>query len=1022
TAAHIRLTRTGDNTATALLTDRAGQPLLTIDRLTYHEVPHEQLAGGWEAAPEALFQLGWTPVAAPRPVEAAAWGVLGAADVPGLSGAAEHFADVPAVAGAVECGARLAAVVVPFVEADEAVDVDVEDMAAAAHRTTLRALALVQAWLADERLIDTPLVVLTQGAVSTADGAEDLDPGRAALWGLLRSAQSENPGRLILVDLDSATPHPLEALHALLICDEPQAAIREGRLFLPRLERVPTPRAARRPGVWNPEGTTLITGGTGMLGALFARHLIAEHGIKRLLLTSRRGLKAAGADQLVAELSGLGAEVTVVAADAADRAALRAALDVIPDEHPLTGVVHTAGVVDDGLFSALTAERLEAVLRPKVDGAWNLHDLTRDQQHLTAFVLFSSIAGTIGGPGQSNYAAANVFMDALAQHRRANGLPATSVAWGLWEQVSGMTGQLDETDLKRMARAGFEPVRTQDGPAMLDSALRLDRAAVVANPLDIAAMRRQPGKPPVVLGALVRTPFRGRARNSDSGGGTLAQQLASLAPEERLQFLVHRLLAEVAEVLGHTDAQNIDAERPFTALGFDSLTSVELRNRINEFAATKLPATVVFDHPTPAALARFLLEQMVAGTQTSPTGAQTDGAAVPPVDFAAEIHLDADIRPASEVRRTVDDPQEILLTGATGFLGAFMLRDLMRTTRGRVHCLVRAEDGARAWERLRANLEWYRVWDEVDPERITVHPGDLTLPQLGLGDEVFDELARGVDVVYHCGAAVHWLRPYADLKAANVLGTHEILRLAARHRTVPVHHVSTAGVFAGGGDGRAPLRTDDPTGPGEVLPSGYVQSKWVAEQVIEVARQRGLPVSVYRVHVISGDQLNGACQTRDFVWLSLKGMVQAGAVPRCGGRFHLLPVDYTSAAIIGLSRQEESAGRTFHLFNQNALSLGTCVEYLRSLGYPLDEMELGEWSACIRGDHDNAMTPLLDAFEYMVTETDSFYPPIDTSETDAALLDSGIQCPPVGEELFAKYVEFFVAAKHFPPAGRRVGR
>ncbi|AJC52690.1 type I polyketide synthase [Streptomyces sp. 769] len=1022
TTAHIRLTRTGDNTATALLTDQTGQPLLTIDNLTYHEIPHEQLAGGWEATPDALFQLDWTPVAVPRPAEAAAWGVLGA-DVPGLFGAAERFADVPAVARAVESGARLAAVVVPFADTDEVVDADVDDMAAAAHRTTRRALALVQAWLADERLADTPLIVLTQGAVSTSDGAEDLAPARAALWGLLRSAQSEHPGRLTLADLDSATPHPLEALQALLICGEPQAAIREGRLFLPRLQRVQTARAARRPAPWNPEGTTLITGGTGTLGALFARHLIAEHGIKRLLLTSRRGLKAEGADQLVAELSGLGAEVTVVAADAADRAALRAALDVIPDEHPLTGVVHTAGVLDDGLFNALTPERLEAVLRPKVDGAWNLHDLTRDQQHLTAFVLFSSIAGTIGGPGQSNYAAANVFMDALAQHRRANGLSATSVAWGLWEQISGMTGQLDETDLKRMARAGFKPVGIQDGPAMLDSALQLDRAAVVANPLDIAAMRRQPGKPLTVLGALVRTPFRGKARNTGTGGGTLAEQLAVLAPEDRLAFLVRRLLAEVAEVLGHTDAGRIDAEQSFTALGFDSLTSVELRNRINEFAATKLRATVVFDYPTPAALAHFLLTQVVAEQETADSRTQTDHAAAPAVDFAADIRLDADIQPAPEVAHTVHEPQEILLTGATGFLGAFMLRDLMRTTRGRVHCLVRAEDGARAWERLRANLEWYRVWDEVNPERITVHSGDLTQNHLGLDEVDFDELARRVDVVYHCGAAVHWLRPYSDLKAANVLGTQEILRLAARHRTVPVHHVSTAGVFAGGGDGHAPLRTDAPTGPGEALPSGYVQSKWVAEQVIELARDRGLPVSVYRVHVISGDQINGACQTQDFVWLSLKGMVQAGAVPATGGgRFHLLPVDYTSAAIIGLSRQEESAGRTFHLFNQNALSLATCVEYLRSLGYPLAEKELGEWSACIRGDHDNAVTPLLDAFEYMVTETDSFYPPIDTSETDAALLDSGIQCPPVTEELFAKYIEFFVAAGHFPPAGGRVGR
>ncbi|MFD1150653.1 thioester reductase domain-containing protein, partial [Saccharothrix hoggarensis] len=934
---------------------------------------------------DALFRVVWRPVSLPG--RAVRWGVLesGPFDVDVLD--PQRFTDPAAAA---DPDKPVDAVLAPFASAPGA------DTVASAHEVAARALDVLRRWLADDRLTGTPLVVLTSGATAPTPALVDL--GAVAVCGLVRSAQSEAPGRVVLVDADDDQAS-LEALGGVVNAGEPQLAVRGGRLFVPRLDRTPAPAADP---VWDPAGTVLITGGTGSLGATFARHLVAEHGVSRLLLTSRRGLDSAGATALVDDLTGLGADVTVAACDVADRAALAALLDA----HPVTAVLHTAGVADDGLLASMTPERLSAVLRPKVDAAWHLHELTRDRE-LTAFVLFSSVAGVIGGPGQSNYAAANTFLDALAEHRAALGLPATSVAWGLWEQEGGISGHLDETDRRRIARGGFLPIAQDVGPALLDRALGTGTPAVVATPLDLAALRGQGMSP--LLSGLVRTPPRATARNDETADTALADTLHGLAEDEQRLFLVDVVLTETAAVLGHASPERIGPDQAFGDLGFDSLVSVELRNRLAARCATALPPTLVFDHPSPAALAAFL------HTQLLPSRDRADRE-----DYTADVVLDDDIRPVEPVVTVVDDPQHVFLTGATGFLGAFLLRDLLRTTKATVHCLVRAADDIDGLRRVRENLEYYRVWDEVDPSRLVVRTGDLAQPRLGLGEELFDELARTVDVVYHAGATVHWLRPYGDLKEANVGGTREVLRLAARHRTVPVHHVSTVGVFAGANPHGAALRTSAPTGPAEALPSGYLRTKWVSEQVVGLARDRGIPVSVYRVDVISGDQANGACQTRDFVWLSLKGIIQAGSAPAgVGGYFHLVPVDYVSSAIVELSRR--ASGRTFHLYNEHRVELPDLVRRLRSLGYTIADRDPDQWFAAVAADRDNALVPLLDAFRMMTADSASFYPPIDVTDTAVALDGSGIDCPTVTEELFRAYVKFFIEAGHFPPPAQIEG-
>ncbi|MFJ4689655.1 SDR family NAD(P)-dependent oxidoreductase, partial [Streptomyces sp. NPDC088789] len=643
----VRLTRTDAEAFTVAVTDDAGRPVLSAGPVVLRPLPPSEAAPTAGVPANTMFRVGWpvlsTPPAAARDVSVALVGpdprqLAAAVRGPGI-GSSHHY-DLAALAQAVDNGtARPEVVVVPVFPETGTAD---EPSAAEVHRTTAYALDVVRHWLDDdERFGRTRLLLLTRNAMRVTPDEPACDLAGAAVWGLIRAAQTENPGRILLTDVDS--PAALgRTLLTLLQADEPQIAVRAGRLHIPRLEpTTPTvqpdavePTDADTDLENRPEqGTALVTGATGVLGAAVARHLVTERHIRHLLLVSRRGPDAPGADRLVAELSDLGATVTLAACDITDRAALAELLAAVPADHPLTSVIHTAGVLDDGIVSALTADRLATVLRPKVDGALALHELTRDTD-LKEFVLFSSAAGVLGTAGQANYAAANAFLDALAQHRAAAGLPGTSLAWGLWADRSELTAGLGETELQRVAGYGVEALGTDEGLALFDAARDHTDALLVTARINTAALttRAEQGE---TLPALVRTLARVSGPHHRTAATTdhpdlSADSLARLSATDRERALVDLVRTQARDVLRLPSLEDVGSAKAFRDIGFDSLTALELRNRISARTGLTLPATLVFDEPTPEAAARYLLTRISGDSPTRPEPPATATSTAPP--------------------------------------------------------------------------------------------------------------------------------------------------------------------------------------------------------------------------------------------------------------------------------------------------------------------------------------------------------------------------------------------------------
>ncbi|MBH1937210.1 SDR family NAD(P)-dependent oxidoreductase, partial [Streptomyces sp. AV19] len=653
----------GDQRSVRLvMSDGTDRPVAGVDFLALRPLPPEALRATprtrWH---ESLYSLEWQHLPGPAEDEAlscpaTAWDIGPFRDdvlLPELGERYGVFTDPAAYATALEAEGRvpqgwfLLPVRAPASEGSSVAGAGGEPgrgpggLVSAVHGVVRAVLEAVQAWSGDSRYDGTRLAVVTRGAVAASPGEEVTDLAGAAVWGLIRSAQSEDPGRIVLLDTAAGTGADggrtgtggdgeklRSAVAALDTRGEPQGALRAGELLVPRLSRVPaapssppaqpaggttTPRTSATapatalptdeaadnapgavsgtgsgagpisapPAAFGPTGTVLITGGTGALGSALARHLVAVHGVRRLLLLSRSGPTAPGAGELGDGLIEAGAaEVTITACDAGDRDALAAVLESVPADHPLTGIVHTAGVLHDATLASLTPEHLDRVLAPKTDAAVHLHELTRNTPDITAFVMYSSAAGTLGSPGQANYAAANAFLDALAHHRHTQGLPAHSLAWGLWEEeTSTMTGRLGRGDRNRMTRTGIRPMPTEEALSLLDTSLHNSLPALLPVRLNAKETGSRPSLPPLLRNLARVPPRRTRtATTQESKPEALRRHLAGKDTAEQQEVMLDLVRTQVATVLDHPGPAAIDPHTAFRDLGFDSLTAIELRN------------------------------------------------------------------------------------------------------------------------------------------------------------------------------------------------------------------------------------------------------------------------------------------------------------------------------------------------------------------------------------------------------------------------------------------------------------
>ncbi|MFI1677832.1 SDR family NAD(P)-dependent oxidoreductase [Streptomyces sp. NPDC020607] len=649
----------GGGSLRVTVADATGEPVLSVDSLALRPADPELLrsAGRMGGVTPNLFTVEWNvlpPVPSAPPVAVAGesgdgWAVLGQEAPAWVHPDTPQYADLPALLASLassaspEEGTRAPATV--LVEAAVSVSasgtVDAQGRAAAEH-----VLSLLREWLAEPRLAETRLVLVTHGAVSvsvpasipTADAEDDRnpDPGAidvpaAALWGLIRAAQAEHPDRFVLLDTlatsetsDTSDTVGADAavVAAALATGEPQLAVRGEVALVPRLARATATATAIATATGDdsasdapktppltPHGTVLIAGGTGMMGGLVAEHLVSAWSVRHLLLVGRQGPDAPGARELADRLTALGAAVHIVAADLTDARATADLVASVDPAHPLTGVIHAAGVLDDAVVTAQTTEQLARVWAAKASVAANLDAATADLP-LGLFLMFSSAAGVLGNAGQVGYAAANAFVDALVARRRAAGLPGLSIAWGLWARGSAMTRHLDDADLARLRASGVKPLLDEQGLALLDAA----RAAATRTSLLVAAgidvHELSTDDVPAILRNLTGRTRRKAAADSAVDKGALERRLAGLDDAERRAAVTDVVRGCVAAVLGHRSLSDVRTEANFKDLGFDSLTAVQLRNRLSAASGLRLPATLAFDHPTPQALAAYLCTRL----------------------------------------------------------------------------------------------------------------------------------------------------------------------------------------------------------------------------------------------------------------------------------------------------------------------------------------------------------------------------------------------------------------------------
>ncbi|ORY60966.1 uncharacterized protein BCR38DRAFT_349734 [Pseudomassariella vexata] len=792
--------------------------------------------------------------------------------------------------------------------------------------------ALTQLQTAAQTQFMPPLVWVTHHAVGTGTESDDrpMRLGAGPLWGLMRTARNEHPElHLRLVDLGEETGSCIAS--ALMLNAEPECAVRQDRVLVPRMQRINSvPKPLAKQQLIRTDGAVLITGGLGHLGARVARWLASDHDIRDLVLTSRHGMEASGAGALVVELSRLGVRVTVIASNIADPESIKAIMAIFSKDRPLRGVVHAAGVVDSGVLLAMTPERCATTLAAKVHGAWLLHQSTQNLD-LDVFLMFSSISGVMGMPGLANYAAANAFLDALSHLRRAQHLPATSVAYGTWEE-DGMASRLSATTRSHLNHFGLDPLTPDKGLELLKQAVVSTRALTVAAALDLRRLRgffeEQGGIPPLLRSLLIRDSTQA------SRGWDLRKVLSEAEPGQHADIVLNMIREVVAKTLGFTHALDVDVDRPLQEIGIDSLTAVQMRNYLATLTGLTLSVNIAFLNPNLKALSQSLLSQLEDTDTSSTTTASSSVTSATTASESPDLNMTAIRKGCLDSSFMFDNvtrdpttcttrPRSVFLTGATGFVGASILYELLKqgiTT----HCLVRADNVDEARQRLVSTLEDYGLWEPNFASLINPMVGDIAQPLLGLTKEVFDDLADRVDAICHSGALVDWMRPLEDYVGPNIVSTHEILRLASCGCAKAVHLVSTISTLP------KHMGLDLTEGDQEY---GYGTSKYVAERLIAAACWRGAKASVYRLPYVTASTTTGhfRLDRGDFLHNLIVGSLELGAFPSLDADMSaVLPIDYLSKTIVAVMTQDmHRIGRDYDFLNTCA---PTCNDFFKLIG------------------------------------------------------------------------------------------
>ncbi|KRV49609.1 polyketide synthase [Wenjunlia vitaminophila] len=918
-------------------------------------------------------------------------------------------------------------------DAPEPEAADAEALVEYRDRTELTVVSLVQGLLAREDCAKATVSFVTRGTMPAQRARGDVSsPFGNTLWGLGRVVALEHPEHWGgAVDLDPAGPLTDDVARladALLdVRAEDQQALRGDTRYVARL--VPhsvTQEELRSTPPVRSSASYLITGAFGGIGRALSRWL-AINGAGKLVLVGRTplppradwdmpGLSQAVRERidLVRELEATGALVEVAAADVCDPAQLLPVMeDLAVDSRPLAGVVHAAGLSVPQFLRDITVETpddYDAVWRPKVVGGWLLHQLTEGAE-LDFFLGFSSIAATWGSQHLSSYSASNAFLDGLAEYRRGLGQAALTVSWGPWELESNLFG---EDVLAFLMSTGLRTLSAPQCLKLLGALLLGSEPQAVVCAADWATYK--PVMEARIERPLLRTLQIVEDFGDDAGSPVLEEIGRAAGPRERVERLVGYLRDVLGDVLS-VSADAIEPEADVMSHGLDSLMVMEVVKRCKKDLRVSVRPNHLFERSTLVDWADLLSGELGgAGDDDSAAAEPTEAVMADPANIAEDVSLAPDIVPEGPLRDGYQDPRQVLLTGATGFLGAYLLDELLATTEATVHCLVRCQDPADGLARIRANYEKYLPWRTESEDRISVLPGDLEKPLLGLPDEQFDTLAHELDAIYHNGAWVNFTYTYEQLRAANLAGCEEILRLACRGPLTPVNHMSTYGIWGLPADGRTVIReTDDITGAGKLV-TGYVQTKWAAERLMEIGRSRGIPVDIHRPGRVLGDSRTGAALTTHFTTRVIKGCIQLGIAPALDLEIEMTPVDYVVRSLVRISREPHAFGETYHLVNGRKMTFERLIRAITGYGWKVEVVPVDTWWGTLQdsyAEQDNELHPVMEVVEEFVVGGEEAID-YDDSNAERVLKGTGISCPPLDEALLGTYFDWMVRSGYLP--------